>query len=378
VHPTQDGTPASRRFATFADEARPTSPLYAHLGAALAADGRAASIIDEAPLAQRRATLVFAAVHDLLLRGVERGALTAYYPSVGGDRAPDAAATTAFLQVLDRHRAVIVDRLRTRSTQTNEPGRTAGQRAALAWLTTRTAPPGSGPDRRRLALVEVGTSAGLLLHLDRYEQRFVTAAAGATRGIAPSRPVVIETTCLAQVPDTTLLPVAARIGVDRAPLHVGAADDRAWLRACVWPEHVDRLDRLDAALALAAAHDDLTLHRGDLLELLEPVVDAIDADLQVVVLHSATLAYLAPADRARFEAILDRIGARRALWRVGLEGHFLEPFAGLVAQRLGPPDPEQPGFVLATTHWRDGQRCDEALGRMQSHGGWLRFAPPLD
>ena len=388
MHPTQDGTSATQRFATFAEEARSTSPLYAHLSDALAADPTAAAIIDEAPLAQRRATLVFAAVHDLLLRGIEQGVLAAYYPSIGGERVPDDAATAAFVQVLAQHRDAIVDRLCTRSTQTNEPGRTVGQRAALAWLQARTAPPGSAPDRRRLALVEVGTSAGLLLHLDRYGYRSTVAAAdtddavGAAnsaeaRSGAPGGPSVeIVTRCLAEVPDLAIAPVAVRIGIDQAPLDVRDADDRAWLRACVWPEHVARLERLDGALAQAAAHDDVEIRTGDLLDLLEPVIATIHPDLQVVVLHSATLAYLAPGQRARFEATLDRIGARRPLWRVGLEGHFLEPFAGLVAQQLGPPEPEQPGFVIAATRWVDGRREDAALGRMQSHGGWLHFAPP--
>ncbi len=385
MHPTQDDTTAALRFATFAQEARPTSPLYAHLSGALAGDEDAAGILDLAPLAQRRATLVFAAVHDLLLRGVEQGALAAYYPSVGGDRAPDAAATAAFLAVLDRHRDAIVDRLQARSTQTNEPGRTAGQRAAVSWLQRRAGPERGAAPTRRLALVEVGTSAGLLLHLDRYVHRLVAAAGDAvTRsatasvpGAGSPPPVVLETRCLDQVPGTDLAPVARRIGIDRTPLRVGDPDDRAWLRACVWPEHVDRLARLDAALTLAAAHDDIELHQGDLLELLEPVVTAIEPDLQVVVLHSATLAYLAPGDREHFEALLDRIGARRALWRVGLEGHFLAPFAELVARQLGPPDPDQPGFVIATTRWVDGQRHDAALGRVQAHGSWLRFAPPV-
>lgn len=384
MHSTQDQTTSRGRFATFARETRASSPLYAHLSDALAADDEVAAIIEVAPLAQRRATLVFAAVHDLLLRGVEQGALAAYYSSIGGDRPPDAAATTAFLDVLDRHRAAIADRLRTRSTQTNEPGRTSGLCAALSWLQTRTHPGPGGGDARRLALVEVGTSAGLLLHLDRYTHRFVTGPGGTTHRSAASSdpedgsspPVLIETRCLGQVPDTRLAPVDRRIGIDRTPMRVGDPDDRAWLRACVWPEHVDRLARLDAALELAAAHDDLEVHRGDLLELLEPVVAAIAADLQVVVLHSATLAYLAPEDRRRFDAILDRIGRRRPLWRVGLEGHFLEPFATLVARQLGPPDAEQPGFVIAASAWVDGRRHDTALGRMQSHGDWLRFAPP--
>lgn len=370
MHPTADQIPAPERFTTFATEARETSPLYAHLGDALAARPDAASILDEAPLAQRRATLLFAAVHDLLLTGREDGPLRAYYPSLGGARPPEGAATDAFLDVLARHRPAIVERLRTRATQTNEPGRAVAQRAAIGWLHALDPDP-----TRRVALVEVGASAGLLLHLDRYRSTLTPAELPAEP--ATDRPDVLLTTRLIGAQPPSALPtVSHRIGIDTSPLRVDDEDDRGWLRACVWPEHVERLARLDAALELARRVDDVDLVRGPMLDVLEPTVAGLPDEVYVVVLHSATLAYQTPSDREEFEVSLDRIAAHRTLWRVGLEGHFLEPFASDVAQRLGPPDPQAPSFLVAASRWTHGLREDVGLGRVQPHGAWLAFAPP--
>lgn len=377
MHPTQDEVPATRRFATFAAEARPTSAVYATISDALAADPPTAAILDEAPLAQRRATLLFAAVHDLLLRGVETGPLRAYYPSVGGELRPDAALPEAFRRVLIDHRDLVIERLRTRATQTNEPGRTLGLRAGIAWLHAQTPDP-----RRRLAIVEIGTSAGLLLHLDRIGLRLragngEVAAVLAPDGVGPDA-LWLEADLGpgAATPPSALPAVAARVGIDRHPLRVADADDRAWLRACVWPEHVERLATLDAVLAVARAHGDVQIRTGDLLDELLPAAAAIDPELQLVVVHSATLAYLAPDARQAVEGRLDELGATRPVWRVGLEGHFLEPFATQLARRIGPPRDDQPSFVVAATRIERGRRTDTALGRMQSHGRWLAFTPP--
>ena len=72
-----------------------------------------------------------------------------------------------------------------------------------------------------------------------------------------------------------------------------------WLQTLVWPEHEDRLARLGAAVELARA-DPPTLVRGDLLEDLPALVAQVPADATLVVFHSAVLAYLVEADRARF------------------------------------------------------------------------------
>jgi hypothetical protein len=178
VLPDEQQAELADRFRRFASETAGSSPLYAALCHGLAARPEAASVLLQAPRRQRRPNLLLAAVHDLLLTGLEHP-LADYYPSVGGARPVDGETTRRLLDLLDGHAEAITDRVTTRSTQTNEVGRCAGLWPAVHRLVAA--------DDRPLALVELGASAGLLLHLDRYRYDLEVgeAAAGAVR-IAPA------------------------------------------------------------------------------------------------------------------------------------------------------------------------------------------------
>ena len=68
--------------------------------------------------------------------------------------------------------------------------------------------------------------------------------------------------------------VVARVGIDRNPLDPADPDDRAWLRALIWPgpNAAPRRDRLDAAAAIAAA-EPATVLTGDLVDRLPAALE---------------------------------------------------------------------------------------------------------
>jgi hypothetical protein len=354
--------PVAERFARFAREAEGSSPVYARLSAELAPEPRVAEMLTRAPLHQQRPNLLYAAVHDLLLRGLDHP-LAAWYPSVGGTRAPDTGLAPAFLDVLERHADEVRTRVEHRRTQTNEVGRAAALLPAVAHATSAL----PATPTADLALVELGTSAGLLLHLDRYTHDLlgVTGEVGAPR-LAPRWVGPVP-------PVPTRLRVAARTGLDLEPLDPGDPDDAAWLRACVWPEHVERLTTLDRALGLAASCDDVRRVRGDVVDLLEDELRRVPAGLTPVVLHSAALAYLDEVGRDRIGAVLDAVGARRDMIRVSLEGPMSGPF--VAADPVGVRD-DEPYFLLGCTTWVRGRRHDELLARVQPRGHWVRWLAP--
>jgi hypothetical protein len=72
--------------------------------------------------------------------------------------------------------------------------------------------------------------------------------------------------------------VVARIGIDRDPIHVTAADDARWLRACLPPDQPGRLARLDEEMALAATTPPLLLP-GDAVELLADAIASVPCGL---------------------------------------------------------------------------------------------------
>jgi hypothetical protein len=299
-------------------------------------------------------------VHDLLLAGAAHP-LRGYYPSVGGTRSPDAEVAATFLRFVADHHDEVHARLRARGTQTNEVGRTAALLPGLVTIGLLVARP--------VTLVELGASAGLLLHLDRYTYRFGEVVAGDV-----ASPVVIAPILRGGARPSVgpLPPISGRIGVDLAPLDPADEADAAWLRACVWPEDTARLARVDAALQVARAHRDVRLIAGDVVERLHDVLAEVPDDTVPCVLHSAALAYLGAEARDTIAATLAAVGRERDLAVLSFEGPFVAPFPALSAA-APEPAPAEGHFLLGATVWQAGVRHDRLLARAHPHGTWLQW-----
>jgi ribosomal protein S18 acetylase RimI-like enzyme len=222
-----------------------------------------------------------------------------------------------------------------------------------------------------VALLELGASAGLLLHLDRYRYRYGEVEVG-----PQGSDVTISPELRGASPQDLALPtIDQRIGIDLNPLDPSDPADASWLKACVWPEDLGRLRRLDAALTIASAHDDVRFVTGDLVELLEPVVRKVDPDTIVLVMHSAAFAYLDEATFHGVEETLDQLGGERDMARLAFEGPFVEPFVSL-ARSTSNSERDEEIFLLGLTTWMGGLRTDQLLARAHPHGAWLEWLPP--
>lgn len=291
-----------RRFAQF--EATDSSPIYTRWAGGVAEDDEIIALLLELPRQKRQANLLFAAARHL-------GA---------GDSADYAALRTWLLDHWDATR----DLMLTRSTQTNEAGRCAVLLPALARI------------ERPISLIEVGASAGLCLLPDRFSYRFRTGASGihGTVDLDPDTgpsPVRLDceltnATAPARLPD-----IAWRAGIDLNPLDITDPDQREWLRSLIWPEHEVRRERLLAAASLVAA-DPPRLVRGDLLDSTEPLIAEAPADTQIVVFHSAVLAYVSPDERRQFVELMR--SHTDVVW-ISNEGSRVIPEVGAQVSELG-------------------------------------------
>ena len=255
-------------YVRFADaEARGRSSLYEELARAVAGDREALGFLSTLPDMKRQPNLLFAAVRHLF------GTPTGW-----------AEFRHALLAHPDAVRSLMLER----STQTNEPGRCATLLPVLARLP------------QPLALLEVGTSAGLCLLPDFYSfdygREVIRAPAMA------SEPPVFQ--CSAN--ETTPLPTAAphvvwRAGLDLSPIDASDASQVAWLETLVWPEQTARLANLRAAVKIAATVKPRVV-QGDLRgsDLVRLCSEA-PKDATLVVFHTAVLDYVSnPADREAF------------------------------------------------------------------------------
>src|SRR5699024_1746072 len=105
-------------------------------------------------------------------------------------------------------------------------------------------------------------------------------------------------------------------GIDLAPIDVTDPESCSWLATLIWTEHQERRERLRDALGVAKQNPPRIVS-GDLLDELPRLAAEAPADATLVIFHSAVLAYLEPADRARFTDLVRRLPGR---W-ISNEGH---------------------------------------------------------
>jgi len=262
--------PVAEQYADFARWSRAESPCFAEWARGVADDPEVLARLSDLPKVKQQPNLVFAAAR---WHGV---------PAPG----PYSGLRDALLGDDGTIRATIL----ARSTQTNEVGRLATLTPAFATIA------GGEP----LALVEVGASAGLCLYPDRSSYAWSTESGQVTAGEGPC----LECEVTGRLPDNVGPPeVRWRAGIDLNPLSVTDDDAMAWLANLVWPEQDDRRERLRVAVEVARADPPAVL-AGDLLTELPGVVDQAGSAGIVVVFHSAVIAYLEAADRARFQEMM--------------------------------------------------------------------------
>ena len=181
--------------------------------------------------------------------------------------------------------------------QTNEVARASLLFAGLLVVAAET--------RLPIALHELGASAGLNLNLDRFGYRYGEVMRG-----EPSSPVRLAPRWHGAPPPDATVTIARRIGNDIAPIDVTARSGRERLLAYAWPDQPERIARLEAALAIAAAHPP-PIEPGDAAAFVERHFSAPPRPGETRVLsHSIALQYVAEAGRARIAACLRAAGGR--------------------------------------------------------------------
>jgi len=356
----------AQQFANFATTAgRDGAALYQQICDGVAENRQLLALMGSAPPDQRRPNLLLAAVHFLLLSGVEHP-LGDSYDTVAAWRgtpvergAPRRDAFADFEDFCRRYRNQVGALLATRGTQTNEIGRCSALLPAFATVaTTRDEP---------LAIVDLGTSAGLNLLFDRYAYDY-----GRPRPVGSPDSVVTLRCNLREDRDLPLvLPtVSERIGIDQSPIHVADPDESRWLLACQWPGHLARFERLRQALDIARRTPvPLRIEQGDFVDRLVSVVAEVTDDAHLCVFHSWAAAYLSEDRQHDLTASLRYVARNRPVSWIFAESPHETP---------GLPHPPAPRHIKGATALvlveLDGTtEHARRLGDMHPHGAWLHW-----
>ncbi len=233
------------------------------------------------------------AAHYLALCG--EPALAKHYPSVGGD-GDAVAAWRAASRILNEDPARFAVPF-ARITQTNEVNRAMPLLVAFLYVVDRT--------RLPLRLLEIGASAGLNLHFD----RFGYDGGDWTWGDLAS-PLVLRNAIASGTPAhiDVHLRIADRRGCDVHPLDISKEEDRIALQSFVWADQRDRFERLRSALQ-AIGDDPAPIDAEDLYAWLERTAQP-QRGVVTVVAHSVVEEHLNEMDRERLAHLLQTLGER--------------------------------------------------------------------
>jgi hypothetical protein len=322
---------------------------------------------------ERLPPLLFSAAATFLVRATEPEPLRGWFPRLGEPQQPlgppFAAEYRSFcldhrdrlLEICERHRY-----------QMNEVGRCAHLLPALAPAIA------SG---RELALIDIGTGAGLALYLDGYRYTF-GAPDGAARALGdPGSAVELVTevrgTGRLRLPDA-LPSLADRVGIDIEPLHVSDGAVREWLTACL-PQEIGAITRFHHAAEVALAGSG-RLVRGDACEALAEVASTIPSERLICIVDSYVHVFFADERLRRFAEQVDRLGAERDLDWISLDP--LIPMGRDATRTVIGAQPPRSLLernrtagavfgVLGRVGWRDGVRTTELLALGHPGAAWI-------
>lgn len=233
--------------------------------------------------------------------------------------------------------------------QTNEIARSAILLPALQTLSTRF--PG------QFELLELGASAGLNQNMDRYCCDYGSWSAG-DPGSAATIPCDWKG---AIPPPASEFAILSRRGCDIAPIDLNDPAALLRLRAYVWADQTARIERLDAALAIAKDYPP-QIDAAGATSWLENQLAKARAAPHRVILHTIMWQYLPESEKRRIENLIRNAGR---------DATSFEPLSWVRCE----PDGAKPGAAILSSTW-SGSPDDGVptiLGRADYHGRWIEW-----
>jgi hypothetical protein len=230
--------------------------------------------------------------------------------------------------------------------QTNEAGRSASFMAGLLWLSDKVGP--------HFELNELGASAGINTMMERYHYDLNGVTAG-----PPNSPMQIKPEWRGGPPPNTRVEIVGIQGCDQAPVDLSDPEAALRVKSYVWPENAGRLERMDAAIALAAEKRPDVVQADARDWVSQRLAAPQDAGIVRVINHSIVWQYIPEHRRAQ---ITEAIEAK------GREATIERPLAWMMLET----NRETFKHELRIKYWPGPDKW-YLLAEAQAHGAWVNW-----
>ena len=281
-------------------------------------------------------------IHNLYLTG-DAPQLGPVYSGEVTDQGAVDAIVVALVEAFDARLAPWLDG----PPQTNEAGRSASVMAGLLWLSQRLCP--------KFEMNELGASAGVNTMMERYFYDL-----GGTRVGPQDSPMRIVPEWRGDAPPAGEIEITSIRGCDVAPVDLADPQAALRLKSYVWADATERMQRIDAAIALAGQERPELVQQdaGDFVD--EMLSRPQQAGVTRVLFHSVMWQYLPKATRGRITGAMERAGAAATADRP-LAWVRVETNRATFAHELN------------VKFWPGGGEAWNLLGQAHPHGAWAEW-----
>lgn len=206
-----------------------------------------------------------------------------------------------------QHSDELLQLFQTKSVQTNEV-----QRASYLYpIFSEIAEEAKLP----LTLLEIGTSAGLLLNLDGYRYE-IEQEPPISFGNENSPLTLFAKNYGTPITSVNNLNILHRIGIDLNIIDLQDSDEYLWLKSLIWPEQIRRKENLAKAMAIHRQYSKLLL-TGNFRSLIPPLFKTHELkNSQIIIFHTHVANQFSATLKSELLALLQQLSHIQSIYHI--------------------------------------------------------------
>ncbi|MCE2962830.1 MAG: DUF2332 domain-containing protein [Chitinophagales bacterium] len=335
------------RFAIFAEqECKSSSAFYYDLSLKISKDEELSRMASYACYGQPIPNIFFGAVHYLVLKD-KNCQLASYYPSITKSLKNPALPFDVFKDFCIHNESQIVELISSKIVQTNVINRCSYLTPILSELINK--------GQKNACVIDIGASVGLNLNFDLYE--YWTDG----QKIFGDSSVKIEF----ETKDSAIKPIlptnyfVRKIGIDQHLINPQNEDEKLWLNALIWPDHLERFNSMEKALELRQ-NGGIEMLQASTVPQFEEIINEQLNNETLIIYSTHTLYQFSQENRQDFFNMLDSIGRKRDFYFLSVEStkYLQEKY-----------DSSQ--TVIELTSYTNRQKNEQFIAETNGHGNWI-------